>query len=307
MDTRILRSAGKAAGIMICVSLIMQLSGWMVLGSGHGSTLLTAFYSVIAFTWIVLSTPILGFMSVYFFRKEKGVISIVSYTTLVLSSAVMYTLFTSLFSWISIFIRGSAYFADDMLTTFLWAFLLSIALPLTGSLIGTSIGSLLAVQAMLDKREKQQPDVRIIKLSTAIMLILITGFVFWQLAPSAPNGSNAFSTGFVKMQPLTSSVSYHNTSFIAPFTNALGTKINLENITISEGISGDPCPSVRSSSEIPSSVKAGGTFTLTGVCPPKSDGESYDLIITIKYSATMGNITTNHTDTGHIKGEAEAL
>lgn len=183
----------------------------------------------------------------------------------------------------------------------------SIALPLIFSLIGTNIGSLLAVQAMLNKREKQEHDVNVIMISNAFVLILIIGFVLWQFTPSAPNGNNAFSTGFVKMQPLTSSVSYHNTSFIAPFTNALGTKINLENITISEGISGDPCPSVRSSSEIPSSVKAGGTFTLTGVCPPKSDGESYDLIITIKYSATMGNITTNHTDTGHIKGEAEAL
>jgi hypothetical protein len=181
----------------------------------------------------------------------------------------------------------------------------SIALPLIFSLIGTSIGSLLAVLSMLDKQEKQERDVKVIMMSNAFVLILIIGFVLWQFAPSAPNGNNAFWTGFVKMQPLSHSIAYWNTSFTASFTNALGTSIHLEDITIREEISGDPCPSVKSSPEIRSSVKAGGTFTLTGVCPPKSDGESYDLIITIKYSATMGGITTNHTDTGHIKGEAE--
>jgi hypothetical protein len=119
-------------------------------------------------------------------------------------------------------------------------------------------------------------------------------------------GCPVVTVGFVKIQPLMPAISYRNTNFNASFTNTFGTAINLTGITINETISGTLCNPVTSSPEIFSLVKAGGTITVTGVCPQKADGEAYDMVVTISYNATLSGITTNHTDTGHIKGQGEA-
>jgi hypothetical protein len=148
----------------------------------------------------------------------------------------------------------------------------------------------------------------------AILVVMIVGVVLWQLGVFNVGQGNLVVTGFVKMQPLTPSVAYRSQAFTGSFTNALGTTIKLTNVTINETISGTLCPAgsltVRPSNMSTGSyptVKAGGTFTLTNPsCPSKTDGESYDLAVTIQYNATMGGITTQHTDTGHIKGMGEA-
>jgi hypothetical protein len=150
----------------------------------------------------------------------------------------------------------------------------------------------------------------------AILVVMIVGVVLWQLGVFNVGQGNLVVTGFVKMQPLTPSIAYRGAAFTGSFTNALGTTIKLANVTINETISGTACPAgsltVRptnlsaSTSSFPT-VKAGGTFTLTNPsCPSKTDGEAFDLVVTIQYNATMGGITTQHTDTGHIKGMGEA-
>jgi len=139
----------------------------------------------------------------------------------------------------------------------------------------------------------------------AILVVMIVGVVLWQLGVFNVGQGNLVTTGFVKMQPLTPSIAYRDRNFTGSFTNALGTTVRLGNITINETIMGQPCtvsPLLNGTS-----VKAGGTFTVNAVCPSKADGESYDLVVTIPYAATMGGITTNHTDTGHIKGQGEAF
>lgn len=142
----------------------------------------------------------------------------------------------------------------------------------------------------------------------AILVVMIVGVVLWQLGVFNVGQGNLVVTGFVKMQPLTPSVAYRNTNFTGSFTNALGTTIKLNNVTLNETISGQMCSPVSVSPALAQSVKAGGTFTVTSSgCYAKSDGESYDLVVTVQYSATMGGITTNHTDVGHIKGQGEAF
>jgi len=153
----------------------------------------------------------------------------------------------------------------------------------------------------------------VINFFLVVLIFGVINLLMWH----EPQDYHVMLTGFVKMQPLSPSIAYRNTTFRSSFTNALGTTVKLTSVTVRESISGLACPangltvspdgtSVNnlSGSTYPS-IKTGGTFTLKCVCPPKSDGESYDLIITIKYRATMGGITTNHTDTGHIKGEAD--
>jgi len=141
----------------------------------------------------------------------------------------------------------------------------------------------------------------------AILVVMIVGVVLWQLGVFNVGQGNLVTTGFVKMQPLTPSVAYRNQNFTASFTNALGTTIKLNNVTLNESINRNICTTVTPNPSFGNSVKAGGTFTVvSATCPAKADGESYDLVVIIQYTATMGGISTNHTDTGHIKGQGEA-
>ena len=168
-------------------------------------------------------------------------------------------------------------------------------------IIGEALGRAIATAAVpYRKKIKNQQNI-------VFFLLIIIVLAQFNFVGSERQGSDRLvTTGFIKIQPLTPSIAYRNTSFTASFTNALGNTINLTDITMNETISLIPCNLVKPSPAIPSNVKVGGTFTLTGVCPQKKDGEAYDMLISIKYNATMGGITTNHRDTGHIKGEADA-
>ncbi|MCX6715465.1 MAG: hypothetical protein NT077_00415 [Candidatus Taylorbacteria bacterium] len=152
----------------------------------------------------------------------------------------------------------------------------------------------------------------------AILVVMIVGVVLWQLGVFNVGQGNLVTTGFVKMQPLTPSLAYRNVTFRGSFTNALGTTIKINSVTLTESIAGTVCPAGAmtvspdgtavnnlTALNFPS-IKAGGTFTVVAGCPMKGDGDAFDLIVAINYNATMGGITTTHVDTGHIKGQGEA-
>jgi hypothetical protein len=154
----------------------------------------------------------------------------------------------------------------------------------------------------------------------AILVVMIVGVVLWQLGVFNVGQGNLVTTGFVKMQPLTPSIAYRNMSYRSSFTNALGTTVKICNVTLTESISGTACPAgsmtvsadgtatnnLTAGTYYPA-IKAGGTFAVINpACPKKADGEAYDLVVVIQYNATMGGITTQHTDTGHVKGQGEA-
>jgi len=110
-----------------------------------------------------------------------------------------------------------------------------------------------------------------------------------------------YHTGFVKMQPIESSIIWRNQNFEVNFSNMLEDIITLKSITLEETITGHTC-TVLVNPTIGQTVKAGGTFTIkSSDCPVKADEDSYDWIINIQYIATQGGITTTHTDSGHIK------
>jgi hypothetical protein len=125
--------------------------------------------------------------------------------------------------------------------------------------------------------------------------------ILWQLGVFNAGQTDTVVTGFVKMQPLTPAIAYSGSRFTALFTNALGATANITDVDVKDSPSGTEC-SVEPLKE--RSIRAGGTFTVQGNCGQKNAGDAYDLVVTISYSATMGGISTNHTDTGHIKGRA---
>jgi hypothetical protein len=132
--------------------------------------------------------------------------------------------------------------------------------------------------------------------------LMFFGVVFWQLGVFNAGQGDMVVTGFVKMQPLMPTIAYHGSKFTASFTNAAGTTASITDISVKESISGTDCPVEPLKGQ---SIRAGGTFTIKGDCGQKNAGESYDLVVTITYSATIGGISSTHTDTGHIKGQAE--
>jgi hypothetical protein len=135
-----------------------------------------------------------------------------------------------------------------------------------------------------------------------LFALMFFGVIFWQLGMFSAGQSDTVVTGFVKMQPLTPSMEYSGSKFTAAFVNAAGTTATITDVSVRESISGTDC-SVESLKGQP--VRAGSTFTVLGDCGQKSPGEAYDLVVTITYSATIGGISTTHTDTGQIKGQVE--
>jgi hypothetical protein len=151
-------------------------------------------------------------------------------------------------------------------------------------------------------------NLRSIVLTTSVMfffsVFLIFGVVLWHLCSSRPSYHGPLVTGWVKMQPLTQSIFYRNTSFSAMFTNVLGTRITIVRVDMNETVKNRTC--TVASPARGTEVKPGGTFLIKSLdCPLKGDGNIYDLIIAIKYNATVGGINANHIDMGHIKGQGE--
>ena len=142
----------------------------------------------------------------------------------------------------------------------------------------------------------------------AILVVMIVGVVLWQLGVFSSGTKNTVETGFARMQPLMPAIAYRNTTFSASFTNAIGTTIKLNNITLNETIANTGlCTGTTFTPIVTSSVAAGNPFSISATgCPSKLDGEAYDMLVTITYNATLGGISTSHTDTGHIKGQGEA-
>jgi hypothetical protein len=174
-------------------------------------------------------------------------------------------------------------------------------------------GAFIAFVLFLDGRERKQrfksKKFFVGSILTILAALSVFFLVIWLSGYFNVGQCECVQTGFVKMQPLTPSIAYRNTNFIATFTNALGTTVTLNNVTVNETITGEECNVGITDVDpnIGKPVKAGGTFTINANdCPPKSDGDSYDIVVSFQYATTMGGIKTNHTDTGHIKGQGEA-
>ena len=136
-----------------------------------------------------------------------------------------------------------------------------------------------------------------------VLVGMILGVALWQLGVFNVGQGGTEIIGFVKMQPLSPSVEYRGSRFNVAFVNALGAAVNITDIDVKESLSGTTC-SVEPLKD--QSVRAGNTYVVTGDCGQKNEGDLYDLVFTISYSAKVGGISTTHADTGHIKGSADA-
>jgi hypothetical protein len=165
-----------------------------------------------------------------------------------------------------------------------------------------------------------------------IGIFLIIGFCIWETEKPQGGKYGIVAAGWAKLQPLSASITYKsskyseeinqnagvyyrpNHNFEVTFQNAVGTSIRLTCIVMSEALV--PTPNncnltnvsgtawVEGNSE--QKVMAGEGFKVVAICPAKSEGDPFDVQINMSYTSVMGGISTNHSESGHIRGHVEA-
>jgi hypothetical protein len=140
-----------------------------------------------------------------------------------------------------------------------------------------------------------------------ILIGLVVGvFVLWNLGVFNISGSEyiggGYATGFDRIKhPYT--ISYINRSFTALFTNHYKTAIRIKNVSAHEYISDEDC-FIENSSYPAQIVGAGGVFNVSASCSQMSDGDSYEMGLTLNYSVLNGGAKTDYSDSGIIKAQA---
>jgi hypothetical protein len=137
----------------------------------------------------------------------------------------------------------------------------------------------------------------------AILVVMIVGIVMWQLGIFNMGGTTVTSTGFAKIKPQLAGTGLDHTGiFKGIFTNGVGTTIyatSASGILISEG---SACVGVAS----PQTISAGQNFQITASgCKSGGAGDIYNLRVSIPYTVSIGDVTSQHTESGTIRGPME--
>jgi hypothetical protein len=150
-----------------------------------------------------------------------------------------------------------------------------------------------------------------------LFMVITVLVVLWQLGYSLPTHST-IAKDWVKFKPTIASVAYKaNGSFEATFQNTVGTSIKVTNITMEDIVFSDSplnCTNIRVNSQTLTaaasvSVKAGDGFALTATCGPSlfaAEGDPFHMLIKITYTAPIGGVNKEFTETGRIMGSVEA-
>jgi hypothetical protein len=185
-------------------------------------------------------------------------------------------------------------------------FLYGILFGILG-LIGLSLGkSILAIS----KSRGKEINKNLILAGLLIVAILLAQSNLFAFPPR--RSGSIVALGWNKIQPLYQTVFYSagNRAFSAAFQNVLGASIRLNAITAYEGTTNTTCSVVTSggSTAADKKINAGDIFNISSDCAAagKTQGDAYDMEITINYTAIVGNLTTEHIERGRIKGPVES-
>ncbi|VVB51349.1 Uncharacterised protein [uncultured archaeon] len=140
----------------------------------------------------------------------------------------------------------------------------------------------------------------------AILVVMIVGIVMWQLGIFSMGTTTLTATGFGKIKPqLAATKLTAGGTFIGTFTNGAGTTITVDsvNVTDTQKSSNNNC--INSTD---TSVGAGDNFQSTCVMGSYvgKAGDVYTANVVIGYNVTIGGLTSEHKDTGTIRGPLES-
>jgi hypothetical protein len=175
-----------------------------------------------------------------------------------------------------------------------------LLLPIAAVLAGLILFLIVFFNVLESKPIDQELRCSLFRLSKILSLWFIFSFT-WVLLVTSAGMCDPVISGFVKFHPV--SVNYATSgSYQAGLRNVLGLPVEVKAISAKEAINDMNCSIDVLGSGGGNKVGPGGLLTLKGVCPEKSEGESFDLILMFNYTAHGQNIT--HMDLGHLKGQA---
>lgn len=135
-----------------------------------------------------------------------------------------------------------------------------------------------------------------------IAIVSLFGIFTWQLGVFNMGSSSMTATGFAKIKPQLAGLSVTSNGQIrAVFTNGVGTTIIVKSVEF-EDYYGKKCYASLTRTQ----VLAGENFQTTASgCTIGYAGDVYNIKTKIDYEATVGAITTTHTEMGTLRGPLE--
>ncbi|MFH1054845.1 MAG: hypothetical protein V1744_01990 [Candidatus Altiarchaeota archaeon] len=142
----------------------------------------------------------------------------------------------------------------------------------------------------------------------AILVVMIVGIVMWQLGIFNMGGTTVTATGFAKIKPQLAGTGLgHSGDFVGVFTNGVGTMIILSDTSAALTMYQDGGTGTCQAYTItPKTVSAGQNFQVTASgCYSGSAGDVYNLQVSLPYTVSIGSVSTDHTESGAIRGPME--
>ena len=179
---------------------------------------------------------------------------------------------------------------------------MELILPLVATLAGIVLFLYVFCHIIASKPIDKERRGSLSGLSIIISLTFIFSFT-WVIIMTSSIMCDRVITGFVKFPLVYNTVDYNTDgSYHADLRNGLGLPVAVKAVSSQETLDGVNCSVEAVGLGGGNKVVPGGLLTLKGICPEKSEGESFDLILMFNYTVYGQNIT--HMDMGHIRGQA---
>ncbi len=162
---------------------------------------------------------------------------------------------------------------------------------------------------MMESRKAQAAMEYLMTYGWAILVVMIVGVVMWQMGIFNLGGTTVTAQGFSRVKPQLAATGLNeNGHFTLIFTNGVGTEIVLDNSdpAVFEGTVGgtsfscDLSPSKYTIS-VGDNFKVNGTGCGAGFEP----GAVYSGAVTVRYTLSIGDVSSSHVDYGTVRGPVE--
>ena len=139
----------------------------------------------------------------------------------------------------------------------------------------------------------------------ALSLSIITEFFILSLLGSYHYTCGDYvTTGFIYIQPNTPSVVYAENVFNGSFINTAQGEITLKKIEVMDEYPQETACNVTAPI-VGTKVAVNDSFTVTAECPYKKTGDPFVIQLSVSYHNPAKEVTSEDTEQGHIKGQAE--
>ena len=263
---------------------------------------------------------LLGFISAYFFRRNKGEPSLANLHDIGLLAVLFSFLLLSLpeafftnyvtYDWGLIGNVYGDYVRPFEVGTVIFLageiYVVKTSISIIPCFIGVLMGTLVFFRPLKLENLKKRllSSYMVITFVLLLLLLWIAYLQFFYQPPPDPR----FPRDWQRLQPIVRSISYNGSAgvFKTSFNNVAGTPVKITNIVVNELYSGQLCNSYLVDGNPEITVKPSSNFTMEALgCNLKSRGDQYRLEISINFTTVVGGVSSSHIESGTIRGNAE--